>query len=126
MRLAFDKMVIGAVMNSNYSYDGQTMTTFKDVTEVLFSERIHGMLRSGRIGHVMGYVINWIYHPTMECEHGGWMVNAWNNYCCERDFHLCLGDLLKDDHKTGTHTALKLIKKTASNSPITLFKKMSM
>ena len=51
-------MVIGAVMNSNYSYDGPTMTTFKDVTEVLFSERIHGMLRSGRIGQVMGYVIN--------------------------------------------------------------------
>ena len=84
------------------------------------------MLGSGRIGQVMGYVINWIYCHTMECEHGGWMVNAWNNYCCERDFRVCLSDLLKDGRKTGTHTAFKLTKKTASNSPITLFKKLSM
>ena len=50
MRLCFEKKVIEAVMKSDYKYDGPTLTTFKDVQEVLFSDKNEGDAQERREG----------------------------------------------------------------------------
>ena len=61
----------------------------------------------------------------MECEEN-WVVDAWRKYCFDRDFCLALGNMSRYCHQMGTHSVLKTIKKTASNSSITTFKKASL
>ena len=64
-RLHFETKVINMVMTLDYGYAGPTLTTFKDVMEVLFSERMTGMFKEGKSTKVMGGIINWLYRHTI-------------------------------------------------------------
>ena len=122
MKLRYEEEVIVELMRSDYLYDGPTLATFKGVQDVLLSDKMTRILCSGQSGKVMGYIISWLYQFTMECGKN-WMMDAWGKYCFDRDFCFALGDMSGDCHKTGTHSVLKMIKKTASNSSITAFKR---
>ena len=117
MMKAFDDKVANAAHHDGFKWNHQVPRTAKHVQNILFSDKILGLLQDGRSHMVMSYLVSWFYCFTFQHGMDCWVESAIMNYFEMNDMRVILGDPTANN--TRQHCMIRLAKKIATNSCLT-------